>query len=300
MTPKLEADAAPTRINRGVAYGDGRVYLATVDSRLIAYDAATGKQEWAAQLAQSQNELFNSMAPQFVAGRVIVGLSGGEHEARGFLAAYDANTGKQVWRFITIPGPTDPGGNTWPASTRYLAGGGPVWMTPAVDTALGLIYFNVTNPSPDFNGSSRAGSDLYTDSIVAVQATTGKLPGISRRFTTICGTMIRPVPMCFLPSPSAADGAGDHPGRENQLFYVLDRRTGKPLVPTPERPVPTGESWQHVWPTQPGAAKSAVRPAVSGTRPIPGGNLPVYAARHYARVECPRIAGRIGMVAGVL
>jgi len=252
VTPKLEADAAPTRINRGVAYGDGRVYLATVDSRLIAYDAVSGKQEWSAQLAQSRKELFNSMAPQFVDGWVIVGLSAGEHEARGFLAAYDANTGKQVWRFITIPGPANPGGNTWPATTRYLAGGGPVWMTPAVDTSLGLIYFNVTNPSPDFNGSSRAGSDLYTDSIVAVHAATGKLAWYFQEvhhdlwdYDPASPDVLLTLTIGGSPVPAIIQAG------KTGFLYVLDRRTGKPVVPTPERPVPGGEPWQHAWPTQP-------------------------------------------------
>jgi quinohemoprotein ethanol dehydrogenase len=252
VTPTLEPDVAPTRINRGVAFGDGRVYLATVDSRLIAYDAATGKQDWAAQLTRSQGQIFNSMAPQFVNGRVIVGEAAGEHEARGFVAAYDAATGKQVWRFITIPGPQDPGGTTWPANNRYFAGGGPVWMTPAADPDLNLIYFNVTNPSPDFNGSSRAGQNLYTDSIVAVHADSGTVAWYFQEvhhdlwdYDPASPDLLLTLTIGGVPVPAIVQAG------KTGFLYVLDRRTGKPLVPTLERPVPSGAPWQHVWPTQP-------------------------------------------------
>jgi PQQ-dependent dehydrogenase (methanol/ethanol family) len=252
MKPRLEADAAPTRINRGVAYGDGRVYLATVDSRLLALSAATGTQVWSTQLAHSQGQFFNSMAPQFADGRVIVGLAAGEHETRGFVAAYDADTGKQEWRFVTVPGPRDPGGASWPVSDRYLHGGGPVWMTPAIDPDLNLIYVCVTNPSPDFNGSSRAGMNLYTDSIVALRADTGHLVWYFQEvhhdlwdYDPASPPVLATVPISDTMVPAVLQA-----GKTGYL-YVLDRRTGRPLVPTPERPAPAGPAWQHTWPTQP-------------------------------------------------
>lgn len=252
VTPHLEADAAPTRVNRGVAYGDGRVYLATVDSRLLALNATTGARVWSAQLARSQGQFFNSMAPQYVDGRVIVGRAAGEHETRGFVAAYNAATGAQEWRFDTVPGPHDPGGDTWPASDRYLHGGGPIWMTPAVDPDLNLLYVCVTNPSPDFNGSSRAGMNLYTDSIVALHADTGTIAWYFQEvhhdlwdYDPASPPVLATVPISGTMTPAVMQA-----GKTGYL-YVLDRRTGRPLVPTPERPVPSGPSWQHAWPTQP-------------------------------------------------
>jgi PQQ-dependent dehydrogenase (methanol/ethanol family) len=252
VTPRLEIDAAPTRINRGVAYGDGRVYLATLDSRLLAFDAATGARVWAAQLARSQDQLYNSMAPQYANGRVIVGLAAGEHEARGFVAAYDAATGKQQWRFTTVPGPHDPGGATWPASTRYLHGGGPVWMTPSVDPDLNLVYVCVTNPSPDFNGSDRAGMNLYTDSIVALHADSGTPAWYFQEVHHDLWDYdpASPPVLITLPISGTATPALIQAGKTGYL-YVLDRRSGRPLVPTPERPAPAGPTWQHAWPTQP-------------------------------------------------
>lgn len=251
-TPQLEPDASPARLNRGVAYGDGRVYLATVDARLLAFDAATGKQLWAAQVSRSQGQFFESMAPQFDRGRVIVGLAAGEHEMRGFVAAYDAATGKQIWRFNTVPDPHDPGGDTWPATDRYLRGGGPVWMTPAVDPDLNLVILCVTNPSPDFNGSNRAGMNLYANSIVALHADTGTLAWYFQEVHHDLWDYdpASPPVLLSLPIGKQSIPAVIQAGKTGYL-YVLDRRTGKPLFPTPEVPVPAGQPWQHAWPTQP-------------------------------------------------
>ena len=252
VAPQLEPNAPPQRVNRGVAYGDGRVYLTTVDDRLIAYDAATGARRWSARITPSLGVAFESAAPLFVDGRVIVGIAAGEHEIRGFVAAYAATTGKQLWRFATVPGPADPGGASWPPGDRYLHGGGPVWMTAAADPVLGLVYFCVANPSPDFNGSGRAGDNLYTDSIVAVHAASGAL---AWHFQEVHHDLwdydpaSSPV-LLDLPGAGGTVPALIQAGKTGFL-YVLDRRTGAPVVPAPEVPVPAGPPWQHASPTQP-------------------------------------------------
>jgi PQQ-dependent dehydrogenase (methanol/ethanol family) len=155
-------------VNRGVALGYGSVYVVTLDDKLLALDAKTGKKEWEATLADPRAGYSETMAPQIYDGMVIVGSSGGEWPIRGFVAAYDAKNGKEKWRFHT----TDPKsfeGDSW------KSGGGMVWTTPAIDAKRNLLIFSTGNPNPDLNGTHRKGDNLYTDSIVALDAHTGKL-----------------------------------------------------------------------------------------------------------------------------
>jgi len=252
--PHLSPDAWPSKLNRGVAYGDGRVYLATLDARLIAIDAATWRQDWQFQLQDPRYSYFESMAPLYDRGRVVVGVSGGDEAVRGFVAAFDARSGREDWLFDTVPSPSQPGGNTWPANGAYRHGGGAVWMTPAVDPALDLIYVTVSNPSPDFKGAPRAGTNLYTNSIVALRAATGKVAWHFQEIHHDLWDTDPASPPVLIPFPQRRGGktipAVIQAGKTGWL-YVLDRRTGAPLVPTPEHTVPRGPSWQHAWPTQP-------------------------------------------------
>jgi alcohol dehydrogenase (cytochrome c) len=154
--------------NRGASLGYGNLYVTTLDAKLVAFDARTGKVRWETRVADPSVGYSESMAPQVYDGDVIVGSAGGEWALRGFVAAYDANTGKQRWRWYS----TDPktfAGNSW------KTGGGTVWTTPAIDAARHLVIFGTGNPNPDLDGSTRAGDNLYTDSIVALDTRTGKL-----------------------------------------------------------------------------------------------------------------------------
>jgi len=155
-------------VNRGVAIGYGHVFVVTEDDELVALDAKTGKTVWDTQIIDPRAGYSESMAPQLYDGMIIVGSSGAEYAIRGFVAAYDAKTGKQIWRWDA----TDP--NTF-AGDSWKTGGGTVWNTPAIDPARGLVMFAVANPNPDLNGESRKGDNLYTDSIVALNVKTGKL-----------------------------------------------------------------------------------------------------------------------------
>ncbi len=114
-----------------------------------------------------------SLAPLVVKDKVIVGVGGGEYGIRGFIAAYDAATGKEAWRFNTIPAPGEPGSETRGAATRWKSGGGSIWVTGSYDPALNLTYWGIGNPGPDFNPAQRPGDNLYTDSVVALDADTG-------------------------------------------------------------------------------------------------------------------------------
>jgi glucose dehydrogenase len=154
--------------NRGAAVAYGNVYVTTLDDKLLALDARTGKERWETKVADPSVGYSESMAPQIDRGLVIIGSAGGEWALRGFVAAYDAHTGAQKWRWYS----TDP--KTF-AGDSWKKGGGTVWTTPALDQQQGLVIFGVGNPNPDVNGSTRAGDNLYTDSIVALDVRTGKL-----------------------------------------------------------------------------------------------------------------------------
>ncbi len=163
---------------RGVAVAYGKVFVAQLDGHVVALDARTGRQIWKTDHADALPvpAYFYSftMAPLVYDGLVLVGNAGAEWPTRGFLEALDANTGKLVWRFSTTAAPDQPGGDTW-GGDSWKYGGGSVWNTPAIDVENGLILFATGNPNPDLDGASRPGDNAYTDSIVAIDAKTGKL-----------------------------------------------------------------------------------------------------------------------------
>jgi alcohol dehydrogenase (cytochrome c) len=162
------------RSNRGLAVLGNVLYLGTLDGYLVALNAGTGAVIWQKQLVNWSDGYSITGAPLIVNGLVVVGISGGEFGIRGFLAAYDPETGQQRWRFDTIPDPGMPGHETW-KNDAWKTGGGPTWVTGTFDPSLDLIYWGVGNPSPDFQGDVRPGDNLYTDSVIALHASTGKL-----------------------------------------------------------------------------------------------------------------------------
>lgn len=167
-------DDASGHINRGVAVLGTRVYMETDNAHLLCLDARTGAQIWDVAYATGNRNYGATSAPLIVKGNVLVGTSGGDDGVRGFVAAYDAQTGKEAWRFWTIPAPGEKGSESWPGDA-YLHGGGTTWMPGTYDPELNTIYWGTSNPSPDFDGSVRPGDDLYTCSLLALDADTGKL-----------------------------------------------------------------------------------------------------------------------------
>jgi alcohol dehydrogenase (cytochrome c) len=167
--------AHPHRTNRGVAlYGD-KVYYTTHDAFVVALDATTGDLVWETAVADYRTGYYMTIAPLIANGKVLVGPSGGERGIRGFVAAYDAETGDEVWRTHTIPGPGDPGIETWPGET-WRTGGASIWITGSFDPELNLTYWGTGNPGP-WIGDQRPGDNLYTNSVVAFDADTGELKG---------------------------------------------------------------------------------------------------------------------------
>lgn len=161
-------------VNRGVAVGHGKVYLATLNAHLVALDAQTGDTVWDVTAGDVRAGESRTVAPLLVKDMVLVGSSGGEFGTRGHLDAFDAHSGERRWRCYTIPKPGEPGSETWPADGEaWQRGGGNCWVTPTYDPDLNLIYQGTGNPAPDFDGAVRPGDNLYTDSVVAIDADTG-------------------------------------------------------------------------------------------------------------------------------
>ncbi|MBL8174651.1 MAG: PQQ-dependent dehydrogenase, methanol/ethanol family [Bryobacterales bacterium] len=161
--------------NRGVAVSGDRVFLGTLDNHMVAISRQTGRELWRTNVEDSNQCGCNiTAAPLVVKDKVITGVTGGDSAHRGYVTAYDVNTGRLAWRFWTIPGPGEPGHETW-AGDSWKYGGGSSWMTGSYDAELDLVYWSIGNPAADFYGGSRKGANLYTDSVVALDAGTGKL-----------------------------------------------------------------------------------------------------------------------------
>jgi alcohol dehydrogenase (cytochrome c) len=228
------------QVNRGVGFGAGKVFVGQLDAKLVALDAATGQVAWSVQVDDPRAGYSETLAPLFWNGMVFVGVSGAEYEIRGHATAYDANSGQQVWRFYTIPAPGEFGNETWPAGTdMWKFGGGSVWQTPALDPDLGMLYLVVGNPSPDLDGSIRAGDNLFTESIVALDARTGTRKWHFQEvhhdiwdYDVTSPTVLFDVQM-----GSQVVKALGQAGKTGWV-YLLDRQTGTPLIGIDERVVP--------------------------------------------------------------
>jgi alcohol dehydrogenase (cytochrome c) len=156
-------------------FGD-RVFFATGEAILVAIDVKTGKELWATKVEENRNGYYITMAPLVADGKVIVGASGGERGIRGFVAAFDPESGKELWRTFTVPAPGEPGSETWPKGDQWKNGGGSVWVTPNYDPETNLLFVGTGNGGP-WMGDRRPGDNLYTASTVALDAATGKLKG---------------------------------------------------------------------------------------------------------------------------
>jgi len=220
-------------VNRGFGvYGD-KLFMLTLDAHLLAFDMKTGKIVWDVTLAKFEEGYAATGSPLVVNGKVIVGVAGGEYAIRGFIDAYDAETGKQAWRFYTIPAPGEPGSETWP-ETAWERGGAPTWVTGTYDPAQNLLFWGTGNPNPDFWGESRKGDNLYATSVVALDADTGKLKWHyqftphdthdwdANQIPVIADLTIGGQPRQVLMVAN-----------RNGFFYVLDRTNGKVILAKP-------------------------------------------------------------------
>ena len=161
---------------RGVTLYEDKVYLAANEAVLVALDARTGREVWTAKVAENKDGYYMSMAPLAVNGKIMAGVSGGELGVRGFVAAFDAATGRPLWRTFAVPAPGEPGSDTWPKGDQWKNGGGPIWVTGNYDPETNLSFWGTGNGGP-WMGDQRPGDNLYTASTLAVDVTTGAIKG---------------------------------------------------------------------------------------------------------------------------
>jgi alcohol dehydrogenase (cytochrome c) len=162
--------------SRGVALYQDKVFFAEAESTLVALDARTGKAVWTAKVEDNRKGYYMSLAPLIADGKVVVGASGGELGVRGFIAAFDVETGKQIWKTFTVPAPGEPGSETWPKGDQWKTGGGSIWVTGNYDPETNLMFWGTGNGGP-WMGDQRPGDNLYTSSTVAIDAATGQIKG---------------------------------------------------------------------------------------------------------------------------
>ena len=218
---------------RGLAILGDKLFLAALDTHMIALDAKTGKEIWNVQIADPKEKYSFTHAPLVIKDKVIEGTAGGEFGIRGFIVALDVNTGKEAWRFYTVPGPGEPGHETW-AGDSWMHGGAPVWVTGSYDPATNLTFWGVGNPGPDWNGDARLGDNLYSCSVVALDADTGKLKWYYQfsphnEFDWDSTQVPVLVDMQWKGSPRKVMLWANRSG----MFYVLDRTTGEFLLGKP-------------------------------------------------------------------
>jgi quinohemoprotein ethanol dehydrogenase len=254
---------------RGLAIGEGKLFLGQLDDQVVALDIKTGKEIWKTPIEKWQDGYSITSAPLYYDGIVYSGISGGEFGVRGRLTALDAKTGKILWRWYTLPMPGEFGSNTWPAGGDPAKhGGATIWNTPALDPELGLIYFATGNCGPDYDGSMRTGDNLFCSSIVALNAKTGKYVW---HFQEVHHDIwdydaASPVVLFDVTINGERRKALAEAGRTGWV-YILDRTNGKPLIGINEKPVPQ-EARQKTAKTQPYPVGDAVVPQCA--QPLPG------------------------------
>jgi alcohol dehydrogenase (cytochrome c) len=260
-------DDAASHINRGVAVWRDRVYMETDNAHLLCLDARSGSQIWDVAYADWNKNYGATSAPLVVKDKVLVGTSGGDDGVRGFIAAFNAVTGKLEWRFWTIPAPGEFGSESWPAK-MYERGGGTTWMPGTYDPALNLIFWGTSNPAPDFNDDVRPGDDLYTDCLLALDPDTGKLkwyfqftPHDLFDYDAVETPMLVDAPYQGQPRRLVVQA------NRNGFLYVLDRTNGKFLSATP---FVEKLNWAKGVDERGRPIRTEVRPTPAGTKVCPG------------------------------
>jgi PQQ-dependent dehydrogenase (methanol/ethanol family) len=215
-------------LNRGVAVGASLVFTGTMDNFVVAIDRKTGREVWKTNVEESaQCGCSITGAPLLVKDKVLVGVTGGDSAHRGYVTAFDQKTGRQAWRFWTIPAKGEPGNESW-SGDSWKSGGGSSWMTGSYDPELNLVYWGIGNPAADFYGHDRTGANLYTDSTVALDPDTGKLKWYFQQiphdvwdFDSTYENMLLDLPVKGKPRKLLLNT------NKGGYTFVVDRETGK-------------------------------------------------------------------------
>jgi alcohol dehydrogenase (cytochrome c) len=267
IPPDVRTPGSAGAVNRGVAVLGDSVFVGTVHGHLVALDARSGAVRWDAVVGDNQLSYFLTLAPLAIDGRIIVGVSGAEAGIRGYIDAYDARTGARLWRTYTVPAPGEPGSETW-TGDAWKTGGGSTWVTGSFDPDLNLVYWGTGNPGPDFNGDVRPGDNLYTASLLALDAATGKIrwhfqftPHDTHDWDSAH------VPVLLDVSIGGRARKVVAVANRNGFYYVLDRATGEFLVGTPY----AKQTWaEGLDPKGRPIVKPGTDPSVEGTLVYPG------------------------------
>jgi len=248
-------------VNRGLAMGEGMLFLGQFDANVVALDIKTGKEVWRTPIEVWQDGYGITSAPLYYDGIVYSGITGGEFGVRGRLTALDAKTGKILWRWYTLPGPGEFGSDTWPTGTDHaMRGGATIWNTPALDPQLGLVYFATGNCGPDYDGSMREGDNLFCASIVAIKAKTGEYAWHFQEVHHDIWDYDAASPVALFDTVvNGQPRKGIAQAGRTGWVYMLDRTNGKPLIGIEERPVPQ-EPRQKTAETQPFPIGDAIVP----------------------------------------
>jgi alcohol dehydrogenase (cytochrome c) len=220
-------------VNHGFGVLGDKLFMTTLDAHLLALDMKTGAVAWDATMEEYKNGYASTLSPLVVHDKVIVGVAGGEYGIRGFIDAYDAQTGKRVWRLYTIPGPGEPGNNTW-SGDSWSRGGSGIWATGAYDPELNLVYIGTGNPGPDYHSESREGDNLYSCSMLAIDADTGKIrwhyqftPHDVHDWDSTQVPILADITVAGQPRKVLMTA------NRNGFYYTLDRTNGKLIVGKP-------------------------------------------------------------------
>jgi alcohol dehydrogenase (cytochrome c) len=257
-------------VNRGFAALGDKLFMTTLDAHVLALDIKTGAVSWDAILEDYKKGYAATLAPIIAKDKVIVGVAGGEYGIRGFIDAYDVQTGKRAWRLYTIPGPGEAGNNTW-AGDSWQRGGSGVWVTGAYDPELNLLYYGTGNPGPDYHSESREGDNLYSASLLAIDGDTGKIrwhyqftPHDVHDWDATEVPILADLPIAGQPRKVVMFA------NRNGFYYTLDRVTGRLIVAKP--------FVKTTWATQVG----------TDGRPI---LLPGYIPDEKGKFTCPDLTG---------
>jgi alcohol dehydrogenase (cytochrome c) len=226
--------AGEVGINRGAAIGGNRVFMVSDDAHLLALNRFTGALEWDTLMADTRENYFATSAPLALGSLVISGTAGGEHGARGFVAAFDQETGKEAWRFWNVPAAGEPGSETWKEGSDLKHGGAVSWFTGSYDAGTDTLYWQTGNPGPDYNGEQRPGDNLYSDCILALDPKTGKLKWYYQFTPHDTHDWDATEPAVIADTPWQGEQKKLlFMANRNGFFYVLDRTNGKLLLAKP-------------------------------------------------------------------